>query len=396
MRILVLHNRYMEPGGEDVVFEAEVALLREHGCDVFTQEEFNLRASNLRSMRAAVGSIWSRESYAKVRKLLADRRCDIMHVHNFFPILSPSIYYAARAERVPVVQTLHNYRLLCPPGTFFRDSRVCEDCKGRIIAWPGVIHRCYRNSAAASGTVAAMLSLHKAMRTWSRLVNVYIALTEFSRSKFIEGGLPAEKIMVKGNFVHPAPARPGRGSDGYGLFLGRFHEVKGVRTLLSAWQRLNGDIPLKIVGSGPLTSLVEDAARRDRSIEVIPWLPRAEALKVLGEARVLVFPSTWYEGQSVTILEAFAMGTPVIASRLGSMIEMIEPGRTGLFFEAGDPSDLAAKVNSILAHPEELRSMRVHARREFEAKYTGAVNYARLLQIYERAIQSYGHARPIA
>lgn len=232
-----------------------------------------------------------------------------------------------------------------------------------------------------------MTSLHRAIGTWSNLVDVYIALTEFGRKQFIEGGLPAEKIMVKGNFVYPAPAEPGQGSGGYALFLGRFNEVKGVRILLSAWQRLNGRVPLKIVGAGPLASFVEDGARGDPSIEVVPWLPRAELLKVLGEAKVLIFPSTWYEGQSLALIEAFAMGTPVIASLLGSMIEMIDPRRTGLLFRAGEPDDLAAKVEWAWAHQAELSSMRSHARSEYDKKYTPQRNFEELMGVYEIAIQ---------
>ena len=201
--------------------------------------------------------------------------------------------------------------------------------------------------------------------------------------------------MVKGNFVQPAPVEPGSGSGEYAIFVGRWDELKGLHTLLSAWKRLSSSIPLRIVGDGPLAPSVAETARHVSGIEVSPWLPREEVLALLGKAKILIFPSTCYEGQSLVLLEAFAMGTPVIASRLGAMPEIIDPGRTGLLFEAGDSSDLAAQVDSILAHPEELRPMRLHARREFETKYTGAANYARLIEIYERAIQSYGLARPI-
>ena len=388
MRILMLHNRYMQPGGEDVAFESEVALLRENGCDVLTHEEDNARAGNLKSIRMAASSMWSKKSFENIRWLLAENRCDVMHVHNFFPQLSPSVYYAARAAAVPVVQTLHNYRLLCPSATFFRDGRVCEDCKGRFVPWPGAFHRCYRNSWAASGTVVAMLSVHKAARTWSNLVDVYIALTEFARNKFVEGGLPADKIMVKGNFVRPAPAKPGEGNGEFALFVGRLDEPKGVRTLLSAWERLIGHIPLKIIGDGPLASYASELARNNGNITILPWLPRKEVLKVLGEAKFLIFPSLWYEGQSLVLLEAFAMGTPAIASELGAMTEMIESGRTGFLFRAGDATDLAAKVERAWAHPEEARSMRSQVREQFEVKYTGAANYAHLIEIYEKAIRS--------
>ena len=232
-----------------------------------------------------------------------------------------------------------------------------------------------------------MLSLHRAMGTWLKLVDIYIALTEFGRRKFIEGGLPADKIVVKGNFIHPAPAYPGPGSGEYALYVGRLDAIKGVRTLLSAWERLNTDIPLKIVGDGPLALYVDEVTQCRRNIEVMSWVPRARVFELLGEARALIFPSTCYEGQSLALLEAFSMGTPIIASSLGSITEMIDPGRTGLLFRAGDPDDLAARVEWAWSHPDEMRSMREQVRKEFEERYTGTANYARLMEIYDTAVR---------
>jgi glycosyltransferase involved in cell wall biosynthesis len=310
----------------------------------------------------------------------------VAHFHNTFLRISPSAYYACRAAGVPVVQTLHNYRLLCPAATFYRAGGVCEACLGRLVPWPGVVHSCYRGSPAASGVVTAMLTTHNLLRTWTRLVDVYIALTEFARQKFIEGGLPAEKIIVNPNFVDPDPGL--RESDGsYALFVGRISPEKGVRLLLRAWQGLKGK-PLKIVGNGPLIDEVRAFVQQQRleCVEVLGPHPREEVLSLMKQARFLVFPSEWYECFPLTIAEAFACGVPVIASRLGAMAEIIEEGRSGLHFTPGDPEDLLAKVEWAYTHPPEMVQMGRRARQEFEAKYTAERNYERLRNVYGLAI----------
>jgi len=286
---------------------------------------------------------------------------------------------------VPVVQTLHNYRLLCPVALFFRDGRVCEDCMGKAVPWPGVVHRCYRGSRAASGVIAAMLTTHRALGTWTKMVDVYVALTEFAQDKFIEGGLPAEKIVVKPNFVAEDPG-PGGGSDGYALFVGRLSPEKGIETMLAAWDRLRTGVPLKIVGDGPLRDRVIRAASRQPNVEWLGYKTVAEVHALMKRAGVLVFPSEWYETFGRVAVEAFAAGTPVIAANIGAVGELVEHGRTGLHFRPGDPEDLATRVGWALSHPAELGRMREEARAEYEAKYTAERNYRALMEIYEFAL----------
>jgi len=284
-----------------------------------------------------------------------------------------------------VIQTLHNYRLLCPNAILYRDGGVCEDCLGRL-PWPGVMRGCYRGSRAQTVVVAAMLAVHRWLKTWLEKVDIYIALTEFARRKFIEGALPAEKVVVKPNFVHPDPGvRDGSGN--YAIFVGRLSREKGVLTLLAAWELLK-DIPLKIAGDGPL---VEDVRRRSQMLGGVEVLGRRDHKDVIGllkGARFLVFPSEWYECFPVTFVEAFACGVPVIASRLGAMAEIVEDGRTGLHFTPGDPDDLAARVVYAWSHPERMREMGREARAEYEAKYTAERNYQMLMDIYHRAIEA--------
>jgi len=384
MRIMTVHNRYQIRGGEDECYEAEVSLLRQMGHPVEVYEEDNDRVAAIAKLRMLAATIWSGETYQAVRKKLVETACDVVHVQNFFPLISPSVYYAARAEGVPVVQTLHNYRLLCPNALFFREGKVCEDCLGKPIPYAGVMHGCYRGSVVASGGVATMLTVHRAMKTWTQAVDLYIALTEFARQKFIEGGLPAEKIVVKPNFVNPDPG-VGSGQGNYALFVGRLSVEKGLDTLLDAWERLGTKLPLKIVGDGPLVDQVVEATQRLPQVEWLGRKPMEEVHALMGEATVLVFPSKWYETFGRVAVEAFAKGTPVIAAKIGAIAELVDSGRTGLHFRPGDAADLAAQIEWILANPAQLAHMRQEARAEFEAKYTAQKNYETLLEIYSKA-----------
>jgi glycosyltransferase involved in cell wall biosynthesis len=382
LKVLLVHNFYQQPGGEDQVFEAEGALLERHGHQVVRYTVHNDEIRDLKGTRLAAATLWNRRTYREVIDLLRGERPRIMHVDNTFPLVSPSVYYAASAEGVPVVQTLHNYRLLCPMAEFFRDGRVCEDCFGRV-PWPGVLHACYRGSRLASGTVATMLVAHRVLKTWEKKVSAYIALTEFSRRKFIEGGLPAQKTVVKPNFIHPDPG-VGKGAGGYALFVGRLAASKGIETMLAAWEQAKGLVPLRIVGDGPLRKLVEISAER---LEGVDWLgrrSREEVLALMRDALILVLPSEWYEGLPVVILEAYASGLPVVASDLGGLSTLVEDRRTGVRFQAGDPVDLADKIDWVASHAAVTASMRREARAEFEASYTSQKNYDLLMRIYDK------------
>lgn len=384
MRILSVHSRYQIRGGEDECCEAETSLLQAMGHSIEVYQENNKRIAELGRMQLALKTVWSAEAYKTLRHRLVEQTHDVVHVQNFFPLISPSVYYAAKAAKVPVVQTLHNYRLLCPNALFFRDGHICEDCLGKPVPWPGVFHACYRSSWAASGATAAMLAGHRAIGTWSKMVNIYIALTEFARQKFIQGGIPAEKIVVKPNFVYP-DLGVGNGQGGYALFVGRLSVEKGLDTLLAAWKRLEKTIPLKIVGDGSLTSKVTEAATQLDHVEWLGRKPLEEVYALMGKAMFLIFPSNWYETFGRVAVEAFAKGTPVIAANIGAIAESVEHGRTGLLFRPGDAEDLADKVEWALAHPAQLAQMRQEARREFETKYTAQENYRRLMEIYDLA-----------
>lgn len=366
------------------MFRLEGELLEEHGQEILSYTEHNERLEDMTALEKVATTLWSRQSHREISDLLQHERPDIMHVHNTFPLISPSIYHAAAVVGVPVVQTLHNYRLLCPQSDFLRDGKVCEDCLGKQVPWPGVVHSCYRNSRVASAGTAGMLALHRALGTYDEKISAYIALTEFGRQKFIEGGLPAEKIFVKPNFVHPDPGA-GEGKGQYALFVGRLSNAKGVQVMLRAWQNADDLMPLKIVGDGPLGPLVKQTTAGLRATEWLGHVPRAVVLDLMRRASILVFPSVWYEGFPLVIVEAFATGLPVVASNLGAMSSIIENESTGLHFEAGDHRGLADTVRWVASNPAELDKMRRKARREFERRYTASINYEELMNIYRQA-----------
>jgi glycosyltransferase involved in cell wall biosynthesis len=384
MRVLSIHNAYQIRGGEDESRQAEEQLLRDNGHQVDVYEEHNDRVSKLNPLVLAGRTIWSQEAYRTVECQLATADYDLIHVQNFFPLISPSVYYAARSRGVPVVQTLRNYRLMCPNGLFFRDGHPCEDCVGKFFPYPGVVHGCYRDSRAASGVTAAMLSVHRSLRTWTQQVDAYISLTDFARRKAIEGGLPAEKIFVKPNFVNPDPG-VGDGGGGFALYVGRLSVEKGLDTLLAAWKSLGDRLPLKIVGDGSLQDEVVAATQQLPNVEWLGRKPKSEVYDLMGAASCLIFPSKWYETFGRVAVEAFAKGTPVIAANIGAIAELVESDRTGVHFQPGDPDDLAAKIDWMLTHPDRWRAMRQNARAEFEAKYTAAQNYKRLMEIYQKS-----------
>src|SRR5690242_19134711 len=385
MKCLIVHNSYQQAGGEDQVFQSEAALLESFGHEVVRFTAHNDQVSAIGRMELAQTAIWNGATYRDMRALLRRERPQILHAHNIFPLISPAIYYAARAEGIPVVQTLHNYRLLCPNALLFRVGHICEECLLARNPIAGVVHACYRNDRAATAAVAAMLAVHWVIGTWTRLVDVFIALSEFARNKYIQGGLPAAKIEVKPNFIHPDPGRRDE-TGSYALFVGRLTPEKGVRTLLSAWEQLGREIPLKLVGNGPLAVEVKEAAQRFAGVEWLESQPRERVLALMKRAAFLVIPSLWYEAFGVVIAEAYGVGLPVIASDLGSMSALIKDGFTGLHFRPGNVAGLVAQVRWAAAHPMEMRRMATHARREYEERYSAARNYDLLMQIYELAI----------
>jgi glycosyltransferase involved in cell wall biosynthesis len=386
-RILVAHASYRQRGGEDIVVDDEIALLEKHDHAVCRYLRDNRDIDERRPLKTAVDTIWSTETTQSMRQLIADFKPDVIHVHNTFPALSPSLYWEAGRNCVPVVQTLHNFRLLCPQAMLLRNGNVCEDCLGRA-PWRAIAHGCYRGSSAKSAVLSSMLMTHRALGTYRHKIARYIALNEFCRDKFIAGGFPADKIAIKPNFAdlpQPNPLAIRRGA----LFVGRLSREKGVDTVLNALSLLPKQ-HIEAVGEGP----ERDRVVRHPQIIMHGWIDQERLFRVMRRHAYLILPSIWYENSPRTLIEAFGCGLAVIASRLGALAELIDDGRTGMLVEPNSPADLARAMRWAEEHPNEMRAMGERARTEFETHYTPERNYDRLVAIYDAAIESqysYGH-----
>ena len=389
MKIALVHNLYREPGGEDVVFENEKRLLERNGHAVIPYLRRNTEIrdeSMLDRLAIAPQMVWSSKTQHEFAAILQRERPDIVHIHNTFMAISPSIYYACAARGIPVVQTLHNFRLLCPGGSCFRDGMICTECLDQNLL-RSVLHGCYRDSRLATAGVALMLAFHRTLDTWRKSVTRFIALTEFAKKKFISAGFPAEAFTVKPNFTEPDPGeRLGIGE--YAVFVGRLDERKGVRVLLDAWKQLPGQYPLQIVGDGPDRSVLEAQAHECQlsGVRFRGRLPSHEVIATVKGARFMIVPSRWYEGFPMCVVESLACGTPVLCSRLGGMIEIVEDRVTGLNFHPNDAQDLARSVEWAWNHPEEVAEMGRAARCKYETHYTAEKNHSLLMKIYQQAL----------
>ena len=397
MKILVVHNHYRLRGGEDSVFEAECRMLEDAGHEVLRYEKSNvdLPGGVWGRLRAAFGTVWSRRAYREVREILRRERPDVMHCHNTFPQISPSIYYAAAAEGVPVVQTLHNYRLACLNGYLFRDGRVCERCLGRAPL-SGLCHRCYRGSFAASAAAAAMLLVHRALGTWRRKVARYIALSPASIDLFRRASLPAERIVVKPNpyTVESGDTDPVRGP--CIAFVGRLSSEKGVDVLIAAWSALRraGRLPdgakLLIIGAGPEREALERLAADEGCGESVSFAgvrSHGETLAALRGCAALALPSLCMETFGLAVLDAAGVGVAAIVTAHGGQGALVRDGETGLCVPAGDAGALADAMARLLADPALARRLGENARSALAASACPPEANVRALEaIYRDAI----------
>jgi glycosyltransferase involved in cell wall biosynthesis len=390
VKILAVHNYYQQPGGEDQVFHAETEVLRAHGNLIGTYTLHNDAISSMNRFRVAAATVWNQAVVRDLTDLLRADRPDIIHFHNTFPLVSPSAYSAARQLGIPVVQTLHNFRLLCLNGLFLRDGRVCEDCLGRAVALPGVRHACYRNSRQASAVTATMLGFHRWRGTWKTSVDTYITSSEFARGKFLAGGIPPERIIVKPHFVSVDPGM-GRHSGGYALYVGRLSVEKGVQFLAQLWSRLAPGMPLRIIGSGPLEHLSSPGFP---NVEWLGWQPREQVVAAMRDAAFLLFPSECYESFGMVLVEAMAAGLPVLANDHGSSAEIVQDGKTGLLRRVGDYDHWSEGIRWALANPEAVAAMGRCGRQEFERRYTAPKGYELLMEAYQRTLDRAYSALP--
>jgi glycosyltransferase involved in cell wall biosynthesis len=382
MRVLQLHSHYREPGGEDVVVQAEAALLRRHGHEVLQHEVHNPPGA-LATAGSLALSPWNPLAARSVQRLAEQARPDVAHVHNTWFALSPAVVWALRRASVPTVMTLHNYRLVCANAQLFRDGAPCEDCVG-TSPWHGVQHRCYRDSVLASLPAAATIALHDRLRTWARRVDLFLVLNEFARERFARGGLPPDRIQVKPNFV-PDPGRRSApaASSATVLYVGRLSPEKGVEVLVEAWRRLDeGPLELVVIGDGPLRERLQ--RRPAVRLRFEGRLPAAEVRRRMLEARALVLPSRWYEGQPMAVLEALAAGLPVLGADIGAVPELLAPlGRDWLVA----PGVVASWTESLraLLDPHRVEVASARAREHYERSFSAAPAVRALEDAYRRA-----------
>ena len=376
MRISILHSRYLSGpvSGENRVVEDEARLLREAGHYV---RVWSPSAEDLKSrLQLGARAVWSRKASVELRRLIEGDRIEVVHCHNLFPMLSPSVLRTGSLG-ASVVVTLHNYRLLCLPATFLRDGRVCEACLGKL-PWRGVRYRCYRNSTLASGSLAASLSIHRALRTFEQ-VKLFLAVSGFVRAKHIAGGFAPERIVVKPNFAWPTERRRGAGE--FFLYLGRLSPEKGLHGLLKAWPRKAGRLVL--AGDGPEHRRLREVAPPE--VEFRGPLGPQEAAETLRRARALVLPSLSFEGSPRTVPEAYAAGVPVVASRSGALPELVDHGVTGLLALPGDPSSWRDAIGS-LSDDREVKRLSDGAWQAWRERYSPERGLEALEASYQQAL----------
>lgn len=388
MRILMVHNRYQTYGGEDASTEATVQLLRDGGHEVEFLTDSNDRVDELGKLRTAARSVWSREGKTRVSDILGAGNFDVMHVQNYFPLFSPSIYYAASDHGVPVVQSLRNFRAVCPEGMLYRDGQVCTDCVGKRFAWPALVHRCYRGSVAGSTSVAVMSTGHSLAGTWKKRVAKYVTPSEFAREIYVRAGWDADQIVAIPNFVYPDPG-PGQGDGGYAVFAGRLAPPKGLDLLVTAWNQGGFDVPLRIAGDGPLRPLVERAAATNPYIEYLGQVTFDEVAELVGGAMFSIVPTNGIETFGRVAAESLARGTPSIVADHGGLSEIVMSGETGLRFPPGDVDGLIAAVRSLLDNRERLHAMRRSSRAHFLEHFTGE----RVLRAWENVYREVASGR---
>jgi len=396
MRVLLVHNHYgsSAPSGENAAFELEQALLERAGHQVgtFTRHSDDLRRRGwLGTLRGAAATPWNPWAAGAIRRAVEEFRPDVVHAHNTFPLLSPSVFPAV-GSRAARVLTLHNYRLFCPAALPFRDGRPCTECIERRSVLPALRHGCYRGSRVATAPLAAGVALARALGLWRRHVDAFVALTGFQRDLVVAAGLPAERVFVKPNCYPGRPAvLPWAGRRPCVVYVGRLSEEKGVRHLLDAWSAWGAEAPeLRLVGDGPLRGELEARARAAGLARAVflGHLPPAEAEAEIARARLLVLPSVWFEGFPMVLREAFAFGTPAAVSDLGALPGLVGHGEAGLVFRPGDAESLRQQVSAAWAEPAGLEARGAAARRAFEAHYAEPGNAAALQEIYRRAVAS--------
>lgn len=374
-KVLLVHNRYQQQGGEDSVVDEEMKLLETNGHHVKLYTRNNTDIDRSDRILLFLNAIWSKRTIRDLEQLISVEKPDFIHVHNTFPLISPSVYWVAKKHNIPTIQTIHNFRLSCIQAMYIRNMKVCEDCLNKG-PWRGVIRKCYRGSILASVVSAAVLQFHRIIGTYHNKIDVYIALNEFCKHKLVEMGLPREKIKIKPNFVI-LQHKKRQTRDGNPLYVGRLSEEKGISVLVNAIKSIPDQV-FDIVGDGPQKEILRGLS----NVRLLGKLDQAGVYKLMQKTPFLIMPSVWYENMPRTLVESYGNATPIIASHIGALGELITHMRTGLLFECGSVDDLINSISWALQNPDEMNKMGLEAHTDFMMKYTDKVNYRLLMEIY--------------
>jgi glycosyltransferase involved in cell wall biosynthesis len=392
VKVLLVHNchRSGSASGDDGVYKKEVEFLERHGHNVIRynpcNDEFDGKGP-LGKLSIALQIPWSLKTVSSIREMVRRERPDVAHVHNFFPLISPSVYHVLESEGVPIVQTLHDFRFLCANAFFMRDGRICKGCEDSWF-FKSIRHGCFKGSRLQTIPVAVMMKFHNLSGTFRRKIDAYVCLTESQKAIYLKACYARERIFMKPNFVEDTFEDKGNAKGDYALFIGRLGKEKGIHTLMKAWRALP-NIPLRIIGDGPDALQFREIANNYHidNVEFLGSRLHKECMRILDGARFLVMPSICYETFGLTIVEAFSHAKPVIASNLGAMADIVTQGKTGLLFNPGDAADLAQKVMELWNDPLRCEAMGLAARREYETKYTPEKNCEMLMSIYRAVIE---------
>jgi len=395
MKILIVHNRYRPtaPSGEDAVVDQESSALSSRGHDVVLFQRHSDEIATWSPLRRAtlpVRLLWSEQSRRSIADSLNHFAPDVVHIHNIFPLVTPSILYACRDASIPVVATLHNYKLGCAAGTLFREGHVCHDCLAGSSR-PALTHGCYRGSAATTAPVVFGSWLHRS--AWQTMITAYIFISAAQRDVLAPVGLPADRSFVKHNFVPTPPSHSRIATEPQVAYVGRLDEAKGAPFLMRAWDAFRARHPrsplrLVVVGGGDLAPTVASWAVQHPSVTIAGHVTREEVCRILGQSRAVVVPSQWEETFGMVAVEAMAAGTPAVASAHGAFPELITPGSDGALFPPTDIDALVKIFADIDDHPAQWDAYGQTARQTYQTRFSQDAGIARLLEIYRFAVDS--------
>lgn len=382
-RILLVHNFYQIGGGEHVVFENEKNMLQENGHAVFTYTRSNeeLKKNKWKLLLTPFTTSWSFQTFRQVRRQIREHNIHVVHCHNTFPLISPAVYYAARSLKVPVVQTVHNFRFLCPNGLFFCNGAICEQCREQHSFRPALENRCYRKSRVQTAVAVAMLNLHRWLGTYRKIS--YIFLTEFNKEKFRDlVDIRGENVFIKPNFVSIPEGNPARMAEKPRfLFLGRLDAYKGIDFLLETWPQLPEDYELHIYGDGAYRKACEDAAANNANIHFHGFCPQEVVFEALEQATALLFPSDLYEGFPMSVAESFALGKPVVATNLGNQNDLVQASGGGVTFSPRNKEEFRDAMAEVVANHERYST---RGQQYYRDNLVKTRNYEKLSEIYDK------------